>query len=75
MGSKRLADLRIVRNHPFCAVCGSHDDLLVDRGAAQASHMVVSTVTGTVHDVESSKAVPRVLCAACHARQQLADVS
>ena len=75
MGSKRLADLRIVRNHPFCAVCGSHDDLVVDREPAQASHMVVSTVTGTVHDVESGKAVSRVLCADCRARQQLADAS
>jgi hypothetical protein len=75
MGSKRLADLRIVRNHPFCAVCGSHDDLVVERGPAQASHMVVSTVTGTVHDVESDKPVPRVLCGDCHARQQLADAS
>jgi hypothetical protein len=37
--------------------------------------MVVSTVTGTVHDVESGKPVPRVLCGDCHARQQLADAS
>jgi hypothetical protein len=75
MGSKRLADLRIVRNHPFCAACGSHEDLVVDRDLAPARHMVVSTVTGTVHDVDSCRAVPRVLCAACHARQHLADAS
>lgn len=75
MGSKRLADLRIVRNHPFCAVCGSHEDLVVDRDAVPASHMVVSTVTGTLHDVESGKSAPRVLCGECHARQHLADAS
>jgi hypothetical protein len=75
MGSKRLADLRIVRNHPYCAVCGSHDDLVVDRDPAPASHMVVSTVTGTVRDVESNRAAPRVLCGTCYARQSLADAS
>jgi hypothetical protein len=75
MGSKRLADLRIVRNHPYCAVCGSHEELVVDRDPAPASHMVVSTVTGTVHDVESGRTVPRVLCTTCQARQQLADAS
>jgi len=73
MGSKRLADLRIVRNHPFCAVCGSHEDLVVDREVVPASHMVVSTVTGTLHDVEPGKTVPRVLCRACRVRQHLAD--
>jgi hypothetical protein len=75
MGSQRLADLRIVRNHPFCAVCGSHEGLAVDREPAPASHMVVSTVTGTVHDVEPTRMVPRVLCATCRARQHLADAS
>jgi hypothetical protein len=75
MGSQRLADLRIVRNHPYCTVCGSHEGLVVDRELGPASHMVVSTVTGTVHDAEPGKAVPRVLCAACHTRQHLADAS
>ncbi len=74
MGSKRLADLRIVRNHPFCAACGSHEELVVDRDVP-VNHMVVSTVTGTVHDVETGKPAPRVLCAACHERRHLADAS
>ncbi len=65
-----------MHNHPFCAVCGSHQDLLVERDGDAPGHMVVSTVTGTIHEVEVT-ARPRVVCASCHANHEasFADAS
>jgi ribosomal protein S27AE len=66
MGSRRAADQRVIHNHPFCALCGSHLDLTVERVPQAVSHTVLSTVTGTTHDVIAGSKGPRVVCGACH---------
>ena len=65
--SRRKADQRIIHNHPFCAVCGSHLNLTVEREAELAGHFVVSTVTGTIHRSASRRSRPHVVCGSCHA--------
>jgi hypothetical protein len=65
MGS-RAGDQRVIHNHPFCALCGSHMGLTVEREPPTADHTVLSTVTGTTHDVNASRSGPRVVCDACH---------
>ena len=66
MGSRRAGDQRVIHNHPFCALCGSHVDLTVERVPQAVSHRVLSTVTGTTHDVNAGPKGPRVVCGACH---------
>jgi len=67
MGSKRTADQRVIRNHPFCALCGSHIDLTVERTPMPVGHTVMSTVTGTTREVETGMSRPRVVCGSCRA--------
>jgi hypothetical protein len=65
--SRRKADQRVIHNHPFCAVCGSHLNLTVERETELASHIVVSTVTGTTHEIIRRRNRPHVVCSSCHA--------
>jgi hypothetical protein len=65
--SRRKADQRIIHNHPFCAVCGSHMNLTVERAEEPSSHIVVSTVTGTIHESTGRRGRPHVVCSSCYA--------
>jgi hypothetical protein len=65
MRTRRSIDARIINNHPYCNLCGSHTDLAVERTAAAVNRVVLSTVTGTTHEVRASVTHPRVLCASC----------
>ncbi len=67
MGSKRATDAQIINNHPYCFLCGSHTDLAVERMQSPANRTVLSTVTGTTHEIRADATRPRVLCASCHA--------
>jgi hypothetical protein len=66
MGSRRATDTRIISNHPYCYLCGSHTDLEVER-THRVNRTVLSTVTGTIHEIRADVIRPRVLCASCHA--------
>lgn len=67
MGSRRATDERIIHNHPYCFLCGSHTDLGVERMQSRVNRTVLSTVTGTTHEIRADATRPRVLCASCHA--------
>ena len=68
MTPRQIADKRVIHSHPFCALCGNHMDLTVERSAGPVTHTVVSTVTSTAHEVRAGRAGPRVVCRRCHER-------
>lgn len=70
MGPREKADLRVIHNHPFCVLCGSHVNLTVERSPESVGPTGLGTVPDPGHQVKSKTSRPRVVCGSCHASHE-----
>jgi hypothetical protein len=70
MDPREKADLRVIHNHPFCVLCGSHVGLTVERSPELVGQTGLTAVTTTAHEAGAAASRPRVVCGTCRANHE-----